>query len=332
MLKNYLRICICSCFLIISFFRCSNKGKSLKILFAGDLMLDRGTKSTIKRNGPAFLFGNIKPFLSNVDFSIANLECVIAETSLKPLAKRFVFLGNPEWLSAIHDNGITHLNLANNHSFDYGEEGLRQTVSNLNKYGIQPIGFNAKNSPGCLPTIIEKNEIHLAIFSSCFLEQQDTLICNESASVLSGKIRAFKKIHPDYLVFVCLHWGIELKSTPTPEQIEQAHLIINAGADAIIGHHPHVVQTIEHYNGKYIFYSIGNFIFDNNYPPSNTGIFGIFSLSKNGIASVDIIPFTMVHSKPILMSPEESTLFIKEIGSVSKNITIKQNGSLWELF
>ncbi len=295
-------------------------------------MLDRGTKSTIKKNGPAFLFENIKPFLSNVDFSVANLECVIAETSLKPRDKRFVFHGNPEWLSTIRDNGITHLTLANNHSFDYGEEGFRETVSNLNRYGIQPIGFNAKNSPSCLPTIIEKNEIHLAIFSACFLEQQDTLICNESASGLSDKIRAFKKIHPDYLVFVCLHWGIELKSTPTPEQIEQAHLIINAGADAIIGHHPHVVQTIENYNGKYIFYSIGNFIFDNNYPPCNTGIFGIFSLSKKGIASVDIMPFTMVHSQPIAMSPEESTLFMKTLGSVSKNITIKQDDNRWELF
>ena len=295
-------------------------------------MLDRGTKLTIKRNGPAFLFENIKPFLRTVDFSVANLECVIAESSLKPRDKRFVFKGNPEWLSTIRDNGITHVTLANNHSFDYGEEGLRQTVSNLTRYGIQPIGFNAGNSASCLPAIIEKDEIHVAIFSSCFLEQQDTLMCNDNASVLSDKIRAFKKIHPDYFVFVCLHWGIELKSTPTPEQIEQAHLIINAGADAIIGTHPHVVQTIEHYNGKYIFYSIGNFIFDNNYPPCNTGIFGIFSLSKNGISSVDVMPFTMVHSKPILMSPEESTLFMKEIGSVSKNITINQNDSLWELF
>ncbi len=325
-------LAICLCFLIISLFRCSDTGKSLKILFAGDLMLDRGTKSTIKRNGPSFLFENIKPLLGNVDFSIANLECVIADTSLKPLDKRFVFQGNPEWLSTIRDNGITHLTLANNHSFDYGEEGVRQTVANLNRYGIKPIGIKAKHSGSDLPTIIEKNEIHLAIFSSCLLQKQDTLICNESASALSDKIRAFKKIHPTYLVIVCLHWGIELRSTPTPEQIEQAHLLIDAGADAIIGHHPHVVQTIENYNGKYIFYSIGNFIFDNNYPPCNTGIFGIFSLSKNGIASVEIVPFTMLHSQPIVMSPEESTLFMKAIGSVSKNITIKQDDNRWELF
>jgi poly-gamma-glutamate synthesis protein (capsule biosynthesis protein) len=295
-------------------------------------MLDRGTKSTIKRNGPAFLFENVRPLLRSVDFSVANLECVMADTSLKPLNKRFVFRGNPEWLSTIRENGITHLNLANNHSFDYGAEGVRQTVANLIACGIQPIGVKAKTSASYLPTIIEKNEIHVAIFSSCLLEQQDSLICNENASVLSGKIRAFKKMNPAYLVLLCLHWGIELKPTPTPVQIEQAHLLIDAGADAIIGHHPHVVQTIENYNGKYIFYSLGNFIFDNNRPPGNSGIFAIFSFSKNGIASVDMTPFTMLHSKPIVMNPEESTLFMKAIESVSKNTTIKQDGNRWELF
>lgn len=295
-------------------------------------MLDRGTRSTINKYGPAFLFGNIKPLLNTVDFSVANLECVIADTPLNPINKRFVFRGNPEWLSPIRANGITHVTLANNHSSDYGEEGVLQTVSNCKRYGIQPIGFNAKTSQGCPPAIIEKNETHIALFSSCFLKQQDTLLGNPDAPVLSAKIRAFKKMHPDYLVFVCLHWGIELQSTPTAEQVEQAHSLIDAGADAIIGHHPHVVQTIEQYNGKYIFYSIGNFIFDNNYPPCNTGIFAIFSLSKNEIASVGVMPFTMVRSKPILMSPEESALFMKLIGSVSKNITIKKNDSLWELF
>jgi len=295
-------------------------------------MLDRGTRSTISRYGPAFPFANIKPLLSTVDFSIANLECVVADTGLKPLDKRFVFRGNPEWLSTIRDNGITHLTLANNHSSDYGEEGIRQTVANLNAHGIKSVGTKGKLSGSYLPAIIEKNGVRLAIFASCLLARQDTLVCTETVAVLSDKIRAFKKTHPAYLVIVCLHWGIELRSTPTSEQIEQAHLLIDAGADAIIGHHPHVVQTIENYNGKYIFYSIGNFIFDNNYPPGNTGIFAIFSLSKNGIASIDIVPFTMLHSRPIIMSPEESTLFMKTIGAVSKNITIKQDDNRWELF
>jgi poly-gamma-glutamate capsule biosynthesis protein CapA/YwtB (metallophosphatase superfamily) len=333
--SNIIRVqslCVCLCFLIILLSRCSNTNKSLKILFAGDLMLDRGTKSTIERSNPAFLFENVNHLLSSTDFSIANLECVFCDTSLRPLDKKFVFRANPQWLSTIHDNGITHVTVANNHSFDFGDEGIHQTISNLKKFEIHPIGYNAENTAACLPTNIEKYGIHLAVFSSCFLQQNNTQTCNETASILSENIREFKKAHPDYFVIVCLHWGVELRTTPTVEQIEEAHLIINSGADAIIGHHPHVVQTIEIFKGKYIFYSIGNFIFDNNHPPSNSGIFSIFSLSKNGIAPVEIIPYTIVHSKPILMSKEESKLFMKEIGSVSKNIKLKQYDSLWELF
>jgi poly-gamma-glutamate capsule biosynthesis protein CapA/YwtB (metallophosphatase superfamily) len=295
-------------------------------------MLDRGTKSIIKRSSPAFLFENVNHLLRSTDFSVANLECVICDTSLRPVTKQFVFQANPEWLSTVHDNGITHVTVANNHSFDFGAEGLHQTITNLKRFEILPIGYNAENTADCLPTLIDKAEIHLAIFSSCFLQQNNTLTCHETASILSDNIRLFKKAHPGYFVFVCLHWGVELKSTPTVEQIEQAHLIINAGADAIIGNHPHVVQTIEVFKGKYIFYSIGNFIFDNNHPPSNTGIFSIFSLSKNGIGPVEIMPFTIVHSKPILMTNQESKLFMKEIDSVSNKIKLKQDDSLWEFF
>jgi poly-gamma-glutamate capsule biosynthesis protein CapA/YwtB (metallophosphatase superfamily) len=319
-------------FLIVFFSNCSYHNNSLKILFAGDLMLDRGTKVTIKKNTPSFLFESVKHLLISTDFSIANLECVICDTSLRPLDKKFVFQANPEWLSTIHDNGITHVTVANNHSFDFGEEGLHQTISNLKKFGIYPIGDNSENGTMCLPTIIEKTGIHLAVFSSCFFQQNNTLTCNETASILSENIRVFKKGHPDYFIFVCLHWGIEQNTTPSAVQIEQAHSIINSGADAIIGHHPHVVQTIENFKGKYIFYSIGNFIFDNNHPPSNSGIFTIFSLSKNGIAPVEIIPFTIVHSKPILMNIEESKMFMKELSSVSKDIKLKQYDSLWKLF
>jgi len=295
-------------------------------------MLDRGTRSTVKNNNVSFLFDKVNHLFSSSDFSIVNLECVFCDPLLKPVDKKFVFQATPEWLSTIHDNGITHVTLANNHSFDFGEEGLQQTVYNLHKYHILPIGYNPENSAGCLPTVIEKNEIHIAVFSSCFLQQNNRSPCNQTAAALSENIQVFKKEHPGFFVFVCLHWGVELKATPTTEQVEQAHMIINSGADAIIGHHPHVVQTIEKFNGKLIFYSIGNFIFDNSHPPSNSGIVSIFSLSKNGIGAVEITPFTIVHSRPVPMNKEGSQVFMKEIGAVSKNVKLKQYDSLWKVF
>lgn len=294
-------------------------------------MLDRGTRTTIKNNDINFLFKDVREIFSSCDFTIANFECVACDTLLKPVNKQFVFRANPEWLSAIHDNGITHVTLANNHSFDFGEEGIKQTIANLKHYGIHPIGYNADDNPICSPTIIEKNGNNIAVFSCCFLKQLNNSTCNENAYSLSENIKAFKKAHPDYFVFVCLHWGIELKSKPTAEQVEQAHLIINSGADAIIGHHPHVVQTIENFKGKYIFYSIGNFIFDNNHPPASRGIFPVFSLSEKRITPVEIIPFNIVTSKPELMTKEESEDYMKEIGSVSTNIKLKQSDGSWKI-
>ena len=319
------------CFMTVLFLGCSNDSKDLRILFAGDLMLDRGVRDNIEENSSDYLFEDIKTIFKSSDIAIANFECVACDTSLKPIDKKFTFRANPEWLSSIYNNGITHVTLANNHSFDYGDEGVKQTAANLKYYGINSVGYNPDSNSSCLPTIIKINENSIAVFSCCFLKQNNSVVCNESTSALSERIKTFKETNPSYLIFVCLHWGVEMELNPTTEQVAQAHLLIDAGSDAIIGHHPHVVQSIEVYKGKYIFYSIGNFIFDNNHAPANRGIFTVFSLSKGKIKPVQIIPFNIVESKPKLMNTVESKIFMNEIGSVSQTLDLKQSDGSWKV-
>ena len=321
--RTFLLICLL-------FFGCSKDSEKLKMLFAGDLMFDRGTRDIIEDNNADYLFTDVKNLFSSSDITVANFECVACDTTLKPINKKFTFRANPEWLSSLHNNGITHVTLTNNHSFDFGEEGVKQTATNLKHYQINFIGYNPNNNLSCFPTIIEKKENTIAVFSSCFLKQNNSLICSENTYTLSERIRVFKVTHPSYLVFVCLHWGIEMELKPTSKQIEQAHLLINSGADAIIGHHPHVVQTIELFKGKYIFYSIGNFIFDNNNSPANQGIFASFSFSKGVIEPVRIIPFNIVKSKPKPMDVKESEKFMNEISSVSPTLNFKQSDASWK--
>lgn len=313
------------------FLSCSNDKKELKILFAGDLMLDRGVRNHIEKKGMNYLFEDIKPLFKSSDIVIVNFECVASNASLSPTKKKFTFRADPKWLSSLSENGITHVTLANNHSVDFGEEGIRQTVANLNHSGITPIGYYSDETSSCLPTIIKKNKSSIAIFSSCFLNQKNGFICNENATTLSERIKKFKEINPSTIVFACLHWGIEMELIPTIEQIAQAHHLINSGADVIIGHHPHVVQTIENYKGKYIFYSIGNFIFDNNREPANRGIFTEFSLSNGKIKSTKIIPFNIIKSKVKRMNTKESNLFMNEISTVSQTINFKQKNENWEI-
>ena len=328
---SFLSRWIVLCFLTVLSYGCSKGSEDLKILFAGDLMLDRGARINIESNSIDYLFNDVKNLLNSSDVTIANFECVACDTSLKPINKKFTFRANREWLTSLHNNGVTYLNLANNHSLDFGEEGIKQTANYLKQYSIKSIGYYPDNNSKYLPTIIEMKGNRIAVFSSTFLKQNNNSVNNENAFALSDRIKIFKKTHPSFLIFVCLHWGIEMELKPTLLQIEQAHLIINAGADAIIGHHPHVVQTIEVFKNKYIFYSIGNFIFDNNSAPSNRGIFTDFSLSKGKIASVQIIPFNIVRSKPQLMNIVESVNFMNEISSISHTINFKQNYGNWKI-
>ena len=310
---------------------CNSKKDSLNVIFAGDLMLDRGTRHVIEVHGPDDLFGNVYHKLRSSDFTVANLECVACDTACQPVDKRFTFRANPEWLLSLYKNGITHVILANNHSCDFGDKGVKQTISNLIHVGITPIGASQNNDATSEPTIIEKGKDSMAVFSSCFLKQKFRSVSSENVTCLSEKIMAFKAMHPSYIILVCLHWGIEMDVRPSSEQVEQAHELIMAGADVIIGHHPHVVQTIEFYKGKYIFYSLGNFIFDNQHSRASRGILTDLFISKGRIISIQLIPFNILKSKPFIMNIEESETFRKEINGISKTFELKQKDGIWKV-
>lgn len=307
---------------------CSKRNANLTITFAGDLMLDRGTRKVIEAKGPDFLFENVNEVISYSDYVVANLECVVCDSTLIPLNKKFTFRSNREWLLSLYNHNITHLTLANNHSLDFGKEGIKQTILNLDKIGIKQIGYCSNSNAISQPVLIEKNGNNMAIFSSCFLKQSYSNFSFDNASILSEKIKIFKGLHPKTIIIVCLHWGIEKELKPTLIQAEQAHLLINSGADIIIGHHPHVVQSIETYHGKYIFYSIGNFIFDNNH---SQAILPNLTLTKGRIDKVKIIPIKIEKSKPQLMNTIESESFRKQIQSLSGTMELKQKDGIWKI-
>ena len=290
---------------------CTEKEQHLNLLFAGDMMLDRGTRKVIERKNIDYLFQEVKPVFLKQDAVLVNFEGTACDTRLSASSKAFCFRADTAWLPRLKHNGITAVSLANNHSGDFGSEGLRQTAASLHNNKITTLGYQEQADP-CAPFLLEKNDIHVAIFSSALLfEKEAAGSCHESDALLCKRISQFKQQHPAYHVILCLHWGIEMQLTPEKKQTEQAHAFIDAGADLIIGHHPHVVQPIEQYKNKYIFYSLGNFIFDNEQSPSNKGIFGCFSVTAKHIELKEVIPFTITHSKPMLMNTKEAAQFLK---------------------
>jgi poly-gamma-glutamate capsule biosynthesis protein CapA/YwtB (metallophosphatase superfamily) len=266
-------------FIVVLFsYSCKSDNETLTVCFTGDLLLDRGVRMEIQRGGIDALFANVSGLFHQSDAVVANLECPVTKR-IEPVHKRFVFRAEPMWLSALKKAGITHLVMANNHAYDQGRDGMEDTYQALIANKLVPIGYGKNHSIACEPVMISKGSIQLAIFNAVqmplenfpFLPDQ-ACMCQATGDELANAIAKFKSEHPNTFVVAVLHWGAEYQTTPVPGQIINATKIINAGADAIIGHHPHVIQTISNINGKPVFYSLGNFVFDPIKPAAKDGL------------------------------------------------------------
>jgi poly-gamma-glutamate capsule biosynthesis protein CapA/YwtB (metallophosphatase superfamily) len=195
----------------------------------------------------SYFFSGVVHLLSADDYTVANLETAIIDTGT-PREKQFRFRGKPQYLEMLTTGSVEAVTLANNHSWDYGDSGYAQTQRNLEKYGIDYFGWS---------NVLRKEikGLRFAFIGQGFYIQDYVL-------------PFIKKVRDsvDFIVVV-FHWGEEKKYQPNAKQIGMAHSLIDAGADLIVGHHPHVVQPVKTYKGKPIAYSLGNFVFGGNRNP-----------------------------------------------------------------
>ena len=289
---------------------------TLTITLTGDILLDRGVRRYIQKAGIDSLFTpEIDSIFAHSDIVVGNLEC--PATNLRtPAMKQFVFRANPEWLNDLHRHGITHLNLANNHSVDQRRGGLRSTYDNCLRAGIVPLGAGRTMAEASEPVLLTTHHSPLTPLSSkiyLFATQQLPLenfpylpdsfsVSQESIDTLCQRVSRLRKADPTAYIIVCPHWGIEHVTTPTPWQRRHARALIDAGADIIVGHHSHTLQTVEEYNGKTIFYSIGNFIFDQTNPINTTAAIVQIKIVSTSV-EVKTIPIEIRHCVPHLFQP-----------------------------
>lgn len=244
-------------------------GDTLTIAFTGDILLDRGVRRQIEDNGIESIFDERADSLFRCcDVVVGNLEC--PATALRtPMMKKFVFRAEPEWLEALRAHGFTHLNLANNHSVDQGRRGLVDTWHNVERYGMIPVGVGNTMAEAAQPVLLAEYPRKVWLLASLQMPLEHFPYLPEAPSVnqesidsMLVRIRALRVEDSTAVILVSLHWGQEHTLVPTPMQRRIAHRLIDAGADALICHHTHTLQTIEEYHGKYIYYSLGNIIFD----------------------------------------------------------------------
>ena len=269
---------IFSIFSLILLLGSCQKEEQLRISFTGDVLLDRGVRKEIERKGIDFLFEDVAPIFHASDAVVINLECPITDT-ISPIHKKYIFRADSEWTSALSKNGVTHAALANNHSMDQGRRGLESTYYHLINSGITPLGYGENQTSACQPTLFSKKGIEVALFNSVLLPLENWVyledkpgVCQATIEDLCSEIRQLKIKNSACYVLVVLHWGVEYQQEPTLQQRREARQLIDAGADGIIGHHPHVIQKEEIYKNKPIFYSLGNFIFDQSTPSTTKSV------------------------------------------------------------
>lgn len=244
-------------------------GDTLTVAFTGDILLDRGVRRQIESHGIESIFdARADSLFRNSDLVVGNLEC--PATALKtPMMKKFVFRAEPEWLEALRAHGFTHLNLANNHSVDQGRRGLVDTWHNVERYGMTAVGVGNTMAEAAQPVLLVEYPRKVWLIASLQMPLEHFPYLPEAPSVnqesidsMVVRIRALRAEDSTAVIIVSLHWGQEHTLEPTPMQRRAAHRLIDAGADALVCHHTHTLQIIEQYHGKYIYYSLGNFIFD----------------------------------------------------------------------
>ena len=277
---------------------------TLSIVFTGDILLDRGVRRVIERHGAGHLFSQgIDSVFHSADIVVGNLEC--PATKIKaPVFKRFIFRAEPEWLDTLRQHGITHLNLANNHSIDQGRQGLMDTRRNILQAGIVPIGAGATMDEAAQPVLLAEHprrvwlvpSLRLALENYAYLPQRPC-VSQEPMDSLLQRVGRLRRADSTAVIIVSLHWGGEHTLQPVPRQRLEAHALIQAGADILVCHHTHTLQTIEDYHGRTIYYSVGNFIFDQPRPLNSKACIVSLHITAYSL-SVETIPIEIRHCVP----------------------------------
>jgi gamma-polyglutamate biosynthesis protein CapA len=250
--------------------------KPITLLFVGDIMLSRGVANQIeKHNDPRWPFLKIASTTQAADLIFGNLEGPISSRG-KNQGSIYSFRVKPEVVEGLKFSGFDVLSLANNHIWDWGKDALADTVAMLEHSSIESAGAGGNYKEANAPAIkkINGTKIEFLAYTNLYPE---TLKAKENSAGISDfdleKIKSkIKELNGSAgspqaadIIIISLHWGQEYQTHSNLDQQNIAHFLIESGADLIIGHHPHVVQEVEKYLGGWVTYSLGNFIFDQNF-------------------------------------------------------------------
>ena len=281
------------------------------LLFVGDIMLARAVESRMKELGMNYPFEGLQSTLASPDVTIGNFEGVVTKVHYPTPNFTFQFSVEPLYLAHLKTVGFDVLSFANNHTLDFGTSSLSYTHTLCGVYGLvcmgSPTGVSSMSTH-----VVETNKYRIGIVFVHTLYAQSNVKSLEAALEL---LRGVSDIQVAYI-----HWGEEYMLTHNTSQEVLAKTLIDEGVDAVIGHHPHVVQDVELYNGKPIFYSLGNFIFDQFFSSDVQEMLGVHMKIDDSEIVYTLMPFSSfdTHSQPHHANDETATALRERVLSTLK--------------
>lgn len=316
-----------------------NEPETITLSLVGDIFMDGSLKALIERNGIDYPWEMVKEYFQKDDITIANLETSITTRGEKWEDKLYNFRSDPKNLPAMKDAGIDLVSLANNHTLDYGYEGFLDTLDYLDKYEIKSVGGGRNKDEALQGVILEKKGVKIGVLGfSRVVPHVDWYATSKRPGIVGAydvhinqvidRVREMKK-DVDILV-LAIHWGEEGSIIPRQKEIDLGRMLIDNGVDIVMGHHPHVLQGIEIYKGKPIFYSLGNFVFSSKSEITKETMIAQVIIKDKSIERIHIVPCTIDNGRPIPVSRDKLEEKIGYINHISRDFAtrIDNNGIL----
>lgn len=301
--------------------------------FVGDILLGSTVERLLNQHGFEYPYREVLDELRPPDLTIGNLETPVSRRG-SPGQKEYSYRSPPEALPALVRAGFDVVNLANNHVLDYGETALLDTLDYLDQAGLRHVGAGRDADNAFQPAVVEKNGVRIAFLG---FSRVVPFVSWKAGKGHPGVADTYEETRPVQaieqakrdadLVVVIVHWGIEREDRPEDYQVRLARKYIDAGADLVIGGHPHVLQGLESYKGKWIAYSLGNFIFTtNSYSKTLETIILHASCTRDGDCSLKAVPVFTRWAQPKVMEPETGRKLLDRLSGISSGIRIGSDG------
>lgn len=305
----------------------AEKNVEITISAAGDCTLGRHTGSPYAssldayydQNGASYFLKNVKPIFDEDDMTIVNFEGTLTD-STTPAVKKFTFKGPEEYLDILTGSGVDFMSFANNHMYDYREQGCQDTIE----------AFKANHVPYASLDEVGTYKVKGVTLGMVSVHGE---VESEEAEMLERGIEKLKEQGVD-IIIASIHTGIEKAYYPSEKQINLAYCAVDAGADLVLEHHPHVIQGAEFYKGVYIEYSLGNFCFGGNRNPSDKDTiilqktFRIRDGQLDRDSQMKIIPCSISSAagynnyQPVVLSDQDKERVIRRMNEYSAKLGV----------